>query len=126
MVDLMHDQILVFLTMALAFGIGWFFIDREGHIRKPAWPTTRKDRATGLIKFYPSSVYSHFRNPMRTLRRFAGWPGGRQWVKLRKFWNREYPQGAKRLAGVLSAAAAGRVTTVDPRTAPKHHLNHHL
>lgn len=105
----MHDQLLVFLTMALAFGIGWFFIDSKGKLRTP-WrtppltpPLTRRERESGLtIRFIASSLYTHYRNAMRDLRRFCGWPSGRQWVKSRKHWNREYPQGARRFAHVVS------------------------
>lgn len=37
-----------------------------------------------MSRFFRSVDYAKYRNPNREARRHAGWPSGRQWVKMRK------------------------------------------
>ncbi|UOF81197.1 hypothetical protein [Caudoviricetes sp.] len=98
---LISQQFLVFLIMVCTFSFGiWFVIPWQGK-RTPKSsriaPMTRAEREVGAT-FIPAHIYRHYRNPMRALRRFLGNPSGRQWVKLRKHYNREVPNGAFRFA----------------------------
>lgn len=69
------------------------------------------------VKFTLASEYHRYRNPMRDLRRFVGWPSGRQWVLLRKFWNRETPNGAMKFAMWLRRTAPTSVPSGKTRGA---------
>ena len=105
---LLFDQYLVFLVMCAAVMGGFWFVSPHRSPRTPTSPRytdprplRRKERELASVRFLPSYVYRHYRNPMRVLRRFLGKMSGRQWVKLRKHYNREVPNGAEKFANAI-------------------------
>lgn len=116
---LMTVQMGVFAVMLATFGIGIRFVRRQR--QRFEIPTihlnvTRIERELG-VRYSLSSEYSRYRAPMRILRRFCGWPSGRQWVLLRKHWNRERPDGARRFANVVARFWATNAPA--PQESPK-------
>ncbi len=107
------QQWIVFLVMAAVFMGGiWFITPTE---KKPVFraPATRAERAIGFTST-PAHIYRHYRNPMRTLRKFLGDPSGRQWRKLRKYYNRQVPDGARRFAMAVQQMIQARYAPTKP------------
>lgn len=108
-IDPMVHQWLVFFVMVGVLSVGAWFVtpykEKNPKVRINPVGSEKKAKELGY-HFTLSSHYRHYRNPMRNLRRYIGWPSGRQWVKLRKYWNRETPNGAKRFAHFISTAGA--------------------
>lgn len=113
LLDPMSVQFWVFGAMLAAFGIGVWFVRRTPSVPPIRVHATRREREMG-IKYALSSDYMKYRNPMRDLRRFCGWPSGRQWVRLRKYWNRERLDGARKFAMAVAALRRLRAPVLDP------------
>lgn len=78
-------------VLLLVWSIGivilkWF----TSRLQWNAAPLTRAERSLGRknIRFTPAYLYRNWRNPLRNLRRFLGWPSGRQWRITRKKYSR--------------------------------------
>lgn len=63
-------------------------------------PSPRKLK--GTRGHNPDNQYAAYRSPMRDARRQVNWPGGRQWVKFRKFGAKAYRKWKSEQLGVVS------------------------